>query len=124
MPDSGPANAVVTIRLVYLARLRDAFGSAATRHWRCCPPSARSPTCCASCGLGAARWSVELAPQRAVRVAVNHRWPTPTPCSATATRWPCCRPSPAADRQESAMAVRVQTEDFDVAAEIAALRAR
>lgn len=71
MPDSGPANAVVTIRLVYLARLRDAFGSAA----EALPLLPAERTVADVLHKLRARpgpWSVELAPQRAVRVAVNH----------------------------------------------------
>lgn len=71
MPDSGPATPVVTVRLVYLARLRDAFGSAGetlalTAGERTVGDVLRK--LCARPGA----WSVELAPQRAVRVAVNH----------------------------------------------------
>jgi molybdopterin synthase sulfur carrier subunit len=71
MPDSGPATAVITIRLVYLARLRDAFGGAGealalTAGERTVGDVLR--TLRARPGA----WPDELAPQRAVRVAVNH----------------------------------------------------
>jgi molybdopterin synthase sulfur carrier subunit len=70
MPDSSHADAGVTIKLVYLARLRDAFGRADER-----------VTLAAGSSVGTvldtlrARgdpWSRELAPGRAFRVAVNH----------------------------------------------------
>ncbi len=71
MPDaSHPANAV-TVRLVYLARLRDAFGSGGES--LALPDAA--PTVAALVAALRARggaWAAELAPGRAVRVAVNH----------------------------------------------------
>ncbi|MET0681892.1 MAG: molybdopterin converting factor subunit 1 [Casimicrobiaceae bacterium] len=60
-----------TVSLVYLARLREAFGAAAERIEA--PPEVDT--------VGALRawlarrggvWAVELAPGRAVRIAVNH----------------------------------------------------
>ena len=62
---------VATVSLVYLARLREAFGAAAERVEA--PPEVTT--------VGALRawlakrggaWATELAPERAVRVAVNH----------------------------------------------------
>ena len=70
MPDSSHAAVGVTIDLVYLARLREAFGRGSER-----------VTLAAGSSVGAlleelrARgepWSRELAPGRAYRVAVNH----------------------------------------------------
>jgi molybdopterin synthase sulfur carrier subunit len=70
MPDSSHSDAGVTVKLVYLARLRDAFGRADER-----------VTLAGGSSVGAlldslrARgepWSRELAPTRAFRVAVNH----------------------------------------------------
>jgi molybdopterin synthase sulfur carrier subunit len=70
MPDSSHAAVGVTIDLVYLARLREAFGRGSER-----------VTLAAGSSVGAlleelrARgepWSRELAPGRAFRVAVNH----------------------------------------------------
>ena len=58
------------IRLVYLARLRDAFGTR-TEDW---PLAASSTTVAALLEALRARggvWADELAPGRAVRVAVN-----------------------------------------------------
>jgi molybdopterin synthase sulfur carrier subunit len=63
--------AVTTVRLVYLARLREAFG---TSHERLEPPegvgtvAALRAWLCARGGV----WATELAPERAVRFAVNH----------------------------------------------------
>lgn len=63
--------AAVTLDLVYLARLREAFGMPGER--------LELPPGCATAGelraLLASRggaWAVELAPGRAVRIAVNH----------------------------------------------------
>jgi molybdopterin synthase sulfur carrier subunit len=71
MPDSGPAATAVTIRLVYLARLRDAFGSAG----EALTLGTAERTVADVLGRLRTRsdaWAAELAPQRAVRVAVNH----------------------------------------------------
>jgi molybdopterin synthase sulfur carrier subunit len=71
MSDSIPAAAAaVVVRLVYLARLRDAFGMSGEAF---ALPDA--PTVAAMLDALRARggaWSNELAPGRAVRVAVNH----------------------------------------------------
>jgi molybdopterin synthase sulfur carrier subunit len=69
MPDSGPA--VVTINLVYLARLRDAFGSAGEA-LALLPAERTVLDVLQRLRSRPHPWSVELAPQRAVRVAVNH----------------------------------------------------
>jgi molybdopterin synthase sulfur carrier subunit len=71
-----------TISLVYLARLREAFGAASERMEA--PPQVKT--------VGALRawlasrggvWAAELAPGRAVRIAVNHDLAGPeTPISA------------------------------------------
>ena len=56
-------------------------------------------------------------------------WPLPTPCCTAGPRSRSFRRSPAAERTDrragngGAMGVRVQTEDFDLSAEVAALRA-
>lgn len=72
MPDSSPPAVVsITLRLVYLARLRDAFGTSGEG----LTFTAETPTVAAVLALLRARggaWDVELAPGRAVRVAVNH----------------------------------------------------
>jgi len=63
--------AVTTIRLVYLARLREAFG----RSDEDVALTAGTPSVGAVLALLRARggvWADELAPGRAVRVAVNH----------------------------------------------------
>jgi molybdopterin synthase sulfur carrier subunit len=63
------ATAVLT--LVYLARLREAFGTASER----VEPPAEVRTVAALRTWLAARggaWAAELAPGRAVRIAVNH----------------------------------------------------
>jgi sulfur-carrier protein len=71
MPDSRSSDAV-TIRLVYLARLREAFGSAGES--MTLPPSGASTV---ETVLGHLRerggpFAAELAQGRAVRIAVNH----------------------------------------------------
>lgn len=72
MPDSAsPAAATITLRLVYLARLREAFGTAGET----LPVAGADATAGAVLALLRARggaWAQELAPGRAVRVAVNH----------------------------------------------------
>jgi molybdopterin synthase sulfur carrier subunit len=70
MPDSSHADAGVTVKLVYLARLRDAFGRADER-----VTLAAGSSVSAVLDTLRARgepWSRELAPGRAFRVAVNH----------------------------------------------------
>ena len=60
-----------TLTLVYLARLREAFGTAS----ECVEPPAGIDTVAALRAWLAARggtWAAELAPGRAVRIAVNH----------------------------------------------------
>jgi len=70
MPDASHAAVGVTVNLVYLARLREAFGRGSER-----------VTLAAGSSVGALLdelrkrgepWSRELAPGRAYRVAVNH----------------------------------------------------
>jgi molybdopterin converting factor small subunit len=70
MPDSSHADAGVTVKLVYLARLRDAFGRADER-------LTLATGSCVDALLHPLRargepWSRELAPGRAFRIAVNH----------------------------------------------------
>jgi molybdopterin synthase sulfur carrier subunit len=60
-----------TLTLVYLARLREAFGTASER----IVPPAGVTTVAGLRGWLAARggaWTAELAPGRSVRIAVNH----------------------------------------------------
>jgi molybdopterin synthase sulfur carrier subunit len=72
MPDSRAAvPAVTTIRLVYLARLREAFGRADEDM----ALLMAAPTVAAVLATLRSRggaWADELAPGRAVRVALNH----------------------------------------------------
>jgi molybdopterin synthase sulfur carrier subunit len=72
MPDSAASpQAAVTLRLVYLARLRDAFGaSGETFAAPGDPPTVA--TLLAALRARGGIWSEELAAGRAVRVAVNH----------------------------------------------------
>lgn len=61
----------ITINVVYLARLREAFGVAGER----LAPPPGMVTVRALCEWLSARggaWATELAPGRAVRIAVNH----------------------------------------------------
>lgn len=62
---------VVTLTLVYLARLRDAFG---TPGETIRPPSTVATVASLRLWLAARGgvWAVELSPERAVRFAVNH----------------------------------------------------
>jgi molybdopterin synthase sulfur carrier subunit len=72
MPDSAPSSLVgVTVNLVYLARLREAFGRSGER----LTLQAASSTVAELVAELRARgdpWSRELASGRAFRVAVNH----------------------------------------------------
>ncbi len=70
MPDSASADAGVTLELVYLARLREAFGRPGER-------LTVPADCTVAAMIEALRargepWTRELAPGRAFRVAVNH----------------------------------------------------
>jgi len=62
---------VSTVSLVYLARLREAFGMASERVE---VPAAVTSVGALRTGLAArgGAWATELAPGRAVRIAVNH----------------------------------------------------
>jgi len=72
MPDSAPPSLVgATVNLVYLARLREAFGQRGER----LALAAAHPTVGDLVAALRARgdpWARELAPGRAYRVAVNH----------------------------------------------------
>jgi len=60
-----------TVTLVYLARLRESFGTATER---IVPPADVTTVAALRAWLAArgGRWATELAPGRAVRIAVNH----------------------------------------------------
>jgi molybdopterin synthase sulfur carrier subunit len=60
-----------TITLVYLARLRDAFGTGGER-LALSPALTDVGGLCAALAARGGAWATELAPGRAVRVAVNH----------------------------------------------------
>jgi molybdopterin synthase sulfur carrier subunit len=64
-------SAAATVSLVYLARLREAFG-ASSEHVEA-PPEVNTVGALRTwlAGRGGA-WAAELAPGRAVRIAVNH----------------------------------------------------
>ena len=70
MPDSSHAAVGVTVTVLYLARLRDAFG----RSSECVTLAAGSSVAALLDTLRArgGAWSLELAPGRAYRVAVTH----------------------------------------------------
>ena len=72
MPDSATSpQPAVTVRLVYLARLRDAFGSSGESFDAGGDPPTVATLLAALRARGGV-WSEELAAGRAVRVAVNH----------------------------------------------------
>ena len=72
MPESrAVVPAVTTIRLVYLARLREAFGRADEDMALLEPTPTVAAVLAVLRGRGGA-WAEELAPGRAVRVALNH----------------------------------------------------
>jgi molybdopterin synthase sulfur carrier subunit len=70
MPDSPRAAAGVTVNLVFLARLRDAFGRGSERVTL--PSTSSVATLLHALRERGEPWSRELAPGRAFRVAVNH----------------------------------------------------
>ena len=70
MPDSTRAAAGVTVNLVFLARLRDAFGRGSER--LTLPSKSSVATLLDALRERGEPWSRELAPGRAFRVAVNH----------------------------------------------------
>jgi sulfur-carrier protein len=70
MPDSSHAAVGVTVSLVYLARLREAFGRGNER--LTLAPGAVVETVLDELRTRGEPWSRELAPGRAFRVAVNH----------------------------------------------------
>jgi sulfur-carrier protein len=73
MRDSNSTSTVVCLRLVYLARLREAFDTAGETLELA---SAETPTVASVVEALRSRsgaWSAELAPGRAVRFAVNQR---------------------------------------------------
>ena len=70
MPDSSHAAVGVTVNLVYLARLRDAFGRSSERVTLAA--GATVGTLLAALRGRGEPWSRELAAGRAFRVAVNH----------------------------------------------------
>ena len=77
-----PGAATASITVVYLARLREAFGVASERVAATSPAitaGALRATLAARGGI----WATELAPGRAVRIAVNHALANPdTPIRA------------------------------------------
>ena len=70
MPDSSHAAAGVTVDLVFLARLREAFGRGDERVTLAAGSSVA--TLLEALRMRGEPWSRELAPGRAFRVAVNH----------------------------------------------------
>jgi molybdopterin synthase sulfur carrier subunit len=71
-----PTSTVVTVDLVYLARLREAFGTAAETVALPAGASDVAGLLALLRGRGGA-WAAELSAQRAVRVAVNHEMAAP-----------------------------------------------
>jgi sulfur-carrier protein len=71
-----------TVTLVYLARLRDAFG-AGSEHVQLPPGVATAADLRAWLAQRGGVWAAELAPGRAVRIAINHDMAQPdTPVRA------------------------------------------
>ena len=71
MPDSRVITATTTVRLVFLARLREAFGSAGETLALPGGNATVASIIAVLRGRGGA-FAAELAPGRAVRIAVNH----------------------------------------------------
>ena len=70
MPDSGKPT--LNVRMVYLARLREAFGQAGELLALAAPGPVTVESILARLRERGASWATELAAGRAVRVAVNH----------------------------------------------------
>ncbi|HVO90410.1 MAG TPA: MoaD/ThiS family protein [Casimicrobiaceae bacterium] len=70
MPDSGKPT--LTVRMVYLARLREAFGHSGESLAFTAPGRITVSSLLARLRERGAPWATELAAGRAVRVAVNH----------------------------------------------------
>lgn len=64
---------VVRLRLVYLARLREAFGASGETFELAAHDAPRVASVVDALRARGGAWAVELAPGRAVRFAVNHR---------------------------------------------------
>ena len=64
---------LIHLRLVYLARLREAFSSAGERLELAAPDGATIGDVVDALRARGGAWAIELAPGRAVRFAVNHR---------------------------------------------------
>lgn len=64
---------LIHLRLVYLARLREAFSSAGERFDLAAHDTATVGDVVSALRARGGAWAVELAPGRAVRFAVNHR---------------------------------------------------
>ncbi len=73
MPDPRPA----TLKVVYLARLREAFGTAG-EDWPLPDTDAAVDSLVDALRARGGAWALELAPGRAVRVAVNHVMASPS----------------------------------------------
>ena len=68
-----PASAVVSVRVVYLARLREAFGRAGETLALCEDSPATVDAIVRVLTARGGAFAAELAPGRAVRFAVNHK---------------------------------------------------
>ena len=87
LPTSMRDQTPVTVRVVYLARLREAFATAGE-----CLAVPAGPDATVAGMLDALRqrggpFAAELAPGRAVRVAVNHAMAQPSDALRTTTSW-------------------------------------
>lgn len=68
-----PVSTLVTLRLVYLARLREAFGTSGETIEVAADDAATVDTLVDTLRRRGGVWAAELAPGRAVRFAVNQR---------------------------------------------------
>ena len=68
-----PLTTLVSLRVVYLARLREAFASSGETVEIAGDDSPTVGTLVAALAARGGAWALELAPGRAVRFAVNHR---------------------------------------------------
>ena len=73
MRDANSVSTLVCLRLVYLARLREAFDASGETLELACGETPTVATVIAALRSRGGAWSVELAPGRAVRYAVNRR---------------------------------------------------
>lgn len=72
MPDASESTRIATVDVVYLARLREAFGTTGEALALPSAPHVTVADVLAQLRSRGGVWAAELAPDRVVRIAVNH----------------------------------------------------